>query len=61
MATDFQPDDSVDALAVTVRKPRTRYTIGRTAALLIFLKRILPDRVMDRMTSSDLGKHYPSK
>jgi hypothetical protein len=34
----------VIARAVTARKPRTRYTIGRDAALLARLSRILPDR-----------------
>ncbi|WP_433089191.1 SDR family NAD(P)-dependent oxidoreductase [Dactylosporangium sp. CA-052675] len=46
------------AKAVTDRNPRTRYTIGRTASFLIGAARFLPDRVLDRMTSSDLRKHY---
>ncbi|WP_341715621.1 SDR family oxidoreductase [Micromonospora sp. FIMYZ51] len=47
------------ARAVTDARPRTRYTIGATAAFLIRASRILPDRVLDRMTTSDLRKHYP--
>jgi NAD(P)-dependent dehydrogenase (short-subunit alcohol dehydrogenase family) len=49
------------ARAVTDRRPRTRYTIGTTAAFLIRASRILPDRMLDRMTTSDLRKHYPAK
>jgi len=32
------------AKAITARKPRTRYTVGRDAALITSLARILPDR-----------------
>jgi NAD(P)-dependent dehydrogenase (short-subunit alcohol dehydrogenase family) len=49
------------AKAVTDRKPRTRYTIGATAAFLIGAARLLPDRLLDRMTNSDLRKHYPAE
>ncbi|MDG4832259.1 SDR family oxidoreductase [Solwaraspora sp. WMMD1047] len=48
------------AKAVTDRRPRTRYTIGATAAFLIRASRILPDRMLDRMTTSDLRRHYPT-
>ena len=37
----------VIAKAVTARKPRTRYTVGRDAALITCLARILPDRILD--------------
>ncbi len=49
------------AKAVTDGRPRTRYTIGATAAFLIRASRVLPDRMLDRMTTSDLHKHYPAK
>ncbi|MFF3940500.1 SDR family oxidoreductase [Streptomyces phaeofaciens] len=49
------------AKAVTDRKPRTRYTIGAMATFLIRVSRFLPDRVLDRMTTSDLRKHYPDQ
>lgn len=49
------------ARAVTDRKPRTRYTIGRMATFLIRASNLLPDRVLDRMTTSDLRKHYPAE
>jgi hypothetical protein len=47
-------------VTATVRRPRTRYTIGTTAAVLILAARVLPDRALDRMTTSDLRKHYPT-
>ena len=47
--------------AVTDARPRTRYTIGATTAFLIRASRILPDRMLDRMTNSDLRKHYPAQ
>lgn len=49
------------AKAVTDSRPRTRYTVGATTALLIRASRILPDRVLDRMTTSDLNKHSPGE
>ena len=45
--------------AVTDRRPRTRYTIGATAAFLVRAARLLPDRALDRMTMADLRRHYP--
>lgn len=48
------------AKAVTDRRPRTRYTIGVTTAFLIRASRLLPDRILDRMTTADLRKHYPA-
>lgn len=33
--------------AVTARRPRTRNPIGRDAALLTWLARVLPDRTLD--------------
>jgi NAD(P)-dependent dehydrogenase (short-subunit alcohol dehydrogenase family) len=49
------------AKAATDRKPRTRYTIGATTTFLIRASRFLSDRMLDRMTSSDLRKHYPDR
>jgi NAD(P)-dependent dehydrogenase (short-subunit alcohol dehydrogenase family) len=48
----------VIARAVTARKPRTRYTIGRDAALLTRLTRILPDRTLDRVLAAALRPHF---
>jgi short-subunit dehydrogenase len=50
----------VIAKAVTARKPRTRYTVGRDAAL-IPLVRILPDRTLDRILAAALRPHFPKK
>jgi NAD(P)-dependent dehydrogenase (short-subunit alcohol dehydrogenase family) len=33
---------------------------GATAAFLVRASRILPDRMLDRMTTSDLRKHFPA-
>lgn len=46
------------AKAVTARRPRTRYTVGREAALLT-LVRVLPDRAVDRMLAAALRPHFP--
>ncbi|CAM4510931.1 hypothetical protein [Corallococcus exiguus] len=48
----------VIAKAVTARKPRTRYTVGREAALLC-LVRILPDRILDLLFAAALRPHFP--
>lgn len=50
----------VIARAVTARRPRTRYTIGRDAAILTRLNRILPDRLLDRILAANLRRHYPN-
>ena len=47
--------------AVTARKPRTRYTVGRDAALLTLLARILPDRILDRVFTAALRPHFPKQ
>jgi hypothetical protein len=47
----------VIAQAVTARKPRTRYTIGREAALLPLLT-TLPDRMLDRILAAALLPHF---
>lgn len=39
---------AVVSRAVTDRKPRTRYTVGRDAAMTVRLARLLPDRLLDR-------------
>jgi NAD(P)-dependent dehydrogenase (short-subunit alcohol dehydrogenase family) len=44
--------------AITARRPRTRYTVGREAAL-IPLVRFLPDRALDRVLAAALRPHYP--
>jgi NAD(P)-dependent dehydrogenase (short-subunit alcohol dehydrogenase family) len=49
---------AVIAKAITARKPRTRYTVGREAAL-ITLVRLLPDRLLDRILAAALRPHLP--
>jgi NAD(P)-dependent dehydrogenase (short-subunit alcohol dehydrogenase family) len=51
----------VIANAVTARKPRTRYTVGRDAALLTVLARILPDRILDRVFAAALRPYFPKE
>ena len=48
---------AVIARAATVRRPRTRYTIGRDAALLTRLAPLLSDRVLDRVLTRGLRTH----
>lgn len=43
--------------AVTAERPRIRYTIGREAALLSRLVRLVPDRTLDRMIAQTLRSH----
>ncbi len=50
----------VIADAVTSQRPRTRYTVGREAALLPLLA-ILPDRVLDRILAAALRRHFPKE
>lgn len=45
--------------AATDARPRTRYTIGRDAAVLTRLARILPDRVLDRVLAAALRPNLP--
>ena len=48
----------VIAKAVTARKPRTRYTVGRDAALITLVARILPDRILDRVLAAALRPYF---
>ncbi|MFE4214006.1 SDR family oxidoreductase [Streptomyces sp. NPDC056844] len=45
--------------AVTARRPRTRYTAGRDAALIVRLGRVLSDRTLDRILAANLRRHHP--
>jgi NAD(P)-dependent dehydrogenase (short-subunit alcohol dehydrogenase family) len=44
----------VIAKAATASRPRTRYTIGRDAAILVRISRIVSDRVLDRIVRLNL-------
>ncbi|GIF22951.1 NAD(P)-dependent dehydrogenase (short-subunit alcohol dehydrogenase family) [Actinoplanes tereljensis] len=47
--------------AATTRRPRARYTIGRDAAVLTRLSRLLSDRVLDRVLAANLRPHFPKE
>ena len=49
----------VIAKAITARKARTRYTVGRDAALITRLARFLPDRTLDRVLAAVLRPYSP--
>ncbi|WAX80624.1 SDR family NAD(P)-dependent oxidoreductase [Streptomyces sp. KMM 9044] len=49
----------VVAKAVTARRPRTRCTAGRDAALIMGLGRMLSDRTPDRVLAAGLRRHHP--
>jgi NAD(P)-dependent dehydrogenase (short-subunit alcohol dehydrogenase family) len=42
-------------LALTAKRPRTRYVVTRNKLLNFVLPRLLPDRVMDRLIAAKLG------
>jgi AcrR family transcriptional regulator len=50
----------VIADAITSKRPRTRYTVGREAALLPLFA-ILPDRMLDRILAAALRPHFPKE
>jgi len=41
--------------ALFAKKPKTRYLVGRGARLRAFLKRVLPDRLLDRLVLRHMG------
>lgn len=51
----------VIARAVTARRPRTRYTAGRDAALIMSLGRLFSDRTVDRILAANLRRHHPKE
>lgn len=50
----------VIANAITSKWPRTRYTVGREAALLPLFA-VLPDRMLDRILAAALRPHLPKE
>ncbi|OWA12027.1 dehydrogenase [Streptomyces sp. CS113] len=46
---------------VTTPRPRTRYTLGRDAALTVPLARLLPDRLMDRLLAASHRSRRPAR
>jgi NAD(P)-dependent dehydrogenase (short-subunit alcohol dehydrogenase family) len=51
---------AVIAKAATTARPRTRYTIGRDAALLLQINRFVSDRMLDRIVRLNLRRFAPS-
>ncbi len=49
----------VIAKAVTASRPRTRYTIGRDAAILLRISRFISDRTLDRIVRLQLRQFAP--
>ena len=42
--------------AVKSNRPKTRYATGRGAKIIVFLQRILPDRLQDKLFLSALNR-----
>jgi NAD(P)-dependent dehydrogenase (short-subunit alcohol dehydrogenase family) len=51
----------VIAKAATASHPRTRYTIGRDAAILVRLSRLVSDRTLDRIIRLDLRRRRSAR
>jgi hypothetical protein len=49
----------VIADAITCKRPCTRYTVGRDAAIIVRLVRFLSDRMLDRLLARSLKPHLP--
>lgn len=49
---------NVIAKAATASRPRTRYAVGRDAAIIVRLARVVPDRLLDRILRLGLRPHY---
>jgi short-subunit dehydrogenase len=48
----------VIANAATASRPRTRYAVGRDAAIIVRLARVTPDRLLDRILRIGLRPYY---
>lgn len=55
--TGIQPSAVAKAVekSLAARRPKTRYTVGADAKLLLFLRRLLPDKTFDRFVLSLIG------
>ncbi len=49
----------VIADAIATKRPRTRYTVGHDAAMIVRLTRYLSDRILDRLLARSLRSHLP--
>ena len=52
---------TVIAEAITAKDPKTRYTVGRDAAIIVRLARLAPDRFLDAILGRNLKPHYAKK
>jgi NAD(P)-dependent dehydrogenase (short-subunit alcohol dehydrogenase family) len=50
---------AIIAAAATAKRPRTRYTVGRDAAVIVASARLLPDRALDWVIARALRSHFP--
>ena len=41
--------------ALTAEKPKTRYLVGREAKVLAAMRKVMPDRVLDRLVAREMG------
>ena len=57
-ANGIPPERVADAVhhALTARRPKTRYRVGRDARAMIILKSVLPDRAFDSTVSRFIGR-----
>ena len=51
----------VIANAITSKRPRTRYTVGRYIAMLRCIVGFMPDRIMDQLLAQGLKAHLPKQ
>ena len=60
LAGGASPEDvgRVILRAITSKRPRTRYVIGRRNALLLQLVEFLPDRMLDGLLAASLKPHF---
>jgi NAD(P)-dependent dehydrogenase (short-subunit alcohol dehydrogenase family) len=49
----------VIADAIISKRPRTRYTVGRDAAIIVRLARCVSDRMLDSLLARSLKRHLP--
>jgi NAD(P)-dependent dehydrogenase (short-subunit alcohol dehydrogenase family) len=56
-ASGVEPERVAEAIveAITAAKPKTRYVIGREAKIQARVARFVPDRLMDRLISREMG------
>ena len=41
--------------ALTAETPKTRYLVGREAKVLAAMKKVIPDRLLDRLVAREMG------